>query len=156
MKKYILLLLLAALLLAGCGREQEEAEGFLFTHNGVTIAMDQEAGPVLYRLGAPLSCSQTPSCAFQGMDTTYFHGSFYITTYPAGSAEHISGLWFADDTVATQEGIRLGSTRAEVEEAYGAQSIQEGSCILTRGNSMLTIVLEEDLVCSIEYSLVFD
>lgn len=154
MRKRAIAWLLLALLLAGCGAEATE-EGFLFEYQGYTIAMDQEAGPLLYRLGAPLDCSQTPSCAFEGMDTTYFHGSFYLTTYPAGSAEHISGLWFADDTVATEEGIRIGSSREAVEEAYGADHFQGDSCILEKGNTMLTIILTDDAVSSIEYSLIF-
>lgn len=153
MKKTAILLLLA-LLLAGCGEEALEP-GFLFRYQGHTIFMDQEAGPLLYRLGAPQGCSQEPSCAFDGMDTTYFHGSFYLTTYPAGSAEHISGLWFADDTVSTEEGIRIGSSREAVVEAYGADHFRGDSCILEKGNTMLTIILTDDIVSSIEYSLIF-
>lgn len=154
MKKAIITILILAAILAGCGSEEPE-QGFLFSWGDVTIAMDQEAGPVLYKLGAPQECSQTPSCAFEGMDTTYFHGSFYMTTYPAGSSEHISGLWFADDTVATREGIRIGSSREAVEEAYGADHFRGNSCILEKGNTRLTIILTDDAVSSIEYSLIF-
>lgn len=153
MRKTILLLLLA-LLLTGCGKEAPEP-GFLFEYRGHTIRMDQEAGPLLYRLGAPQGCSQAPSCDFEGMDTTYFHGGFCLTTYPAGSAEHISGLWFTDDTVATAEGIRIGSSREAVEEAYGTDCFQNGSCVLAKGNTMLTILFTDDTVSAVEYSLIF-
>lgn len=154
MRKRVIIWLLLALLLAGCAGESIET-GFLFEYEGHTIAMDQEAGPLLYRMGPPLDCSQTPSCAFEGMDTTYYHGSFYMTTYPAGSSERISGLWFADDTVQTQEGIRIGSSRADVEAAYGKEHLQENVCTIEKGNTLLTIVLTEDTVSSVEYSLIF-
>ena len=154
MRKRAIVWLLLALMLAGCRAETAE-EGFLFEYQGYTIAMDQEAGPILYRLGAPLDCSQTPSCVFEGMDTTYYHGSFYMTTYPSGSSERISGLWFADDTVATEEGIRIGSSREEVEAAYGAEHLQEGSCVIEKGNTLLTSLLTDDTVSSVEYALIF-
>ena len=153
MKKTAILLLLV-LLLTGCGKEGPEP-GFLFRYQGHTIFMDQEAGPLLYRLGAPQGCSQAPSCAFEGMDTTYFHGSFYLTTYPAGSAEHISGLWFTDSTVSTEEGIRIGSSREEVAQAYGPEHLLEDSCVIEKGNTLLTILFTDDTVSSVEYSLIF-
>lgn len=151
--KRILYFLLTALLLAGCQAPAEP--GYLFEYRGSTIAMDQEAGPVLYRLGAPSECTLAPGTDFDGLATTYSHDGFCITTYPSGSAEHISGLTFSDSGPATAEGIRIGSTLAQVEQAYGAENCTDTLCVTEKGRTRLTLTLEEGVVTAVEYSLIF-
>lgn len=152
MKKLTAACLLLALLLSGCGGREPE-RGFLFPYAGVTIAMDQEAGPVLYRLGAPLDCSQSPSPTQPGMDTVYHHEGFGAGTYPCGSAEHFCRLWFTDGSVTTAEGIGLGSSREAVALAYGCGA--EGDIlILEKGNTRLAIGFTSDRVTSVEYALI--
>ena len=144
--------ILTVLLLTGCGKEQDVQE-LCFLYNGISISMGMEAGPVLYRLGEPVSCTLTPSCAFEGMDAVYYHGSFYIATYPRGDREYIQRLWFADDTVATREGIHIGSSRQEVELTYADGVWQEDSCTVSREASALIITVTEGTVSSVEYAL---
>ena len=86
------------------------------------------------------------------MDKTYYYGSFYLSTYPLDGKDCIYNLWFADDTVATEEGIRIGSTQSQVEEAYGRDCFNGTNCfVLTRGQSRLVILMEEGKVSSIRY-----
>ena len=79
MKRWLLMILCLALLCAGCGKKAR-TEDFRFVYREVEIGMNAEAGPVLYWLGEPMGCSQSPSCAAAGMDTTYYHGGIYLTT----------------------------------------------------------------------------
>ena len=149
--KKIMALLLAALLLTGCGGNPGRSE-YVFEAGGTVIAMDMEMHPILNALGEPLALTEEPSCAFTGMDRTYYFGSFYIQTYPLEGEDHVRSLWFADDTVATPEGIGLGASRKQVESAYGTKDWNGSNAyVMTAGNSRLTVLMEGDTVCGVRY-----
>lgn len=160
MKRIRLFLLAAVMLLSfvGCGADHPDAQegNFSFSYNGTAITLGAEAAPILDALGEPRSYTEEPSCAFDGMDKTYFYGSFYLSTYPMDGGDHIYRIWFVDDSVETEEGIRIGSAREQVEAVYGTGSIgQDNTCIQDRGDSRLTILLTEGVVSSIQYERVF-
>lgn len=158
MKKALCLLLaLMALCFAGCGSEEPEAKAFCFSYQDTEIAMKAPAEPVTAALGEPRSYTETASCAFEGLDKTYFYGSFYMTTYPENGNDFVYRVWFADDSAATDEGIHIGSTRAEVEAAYGAENFNSANaCVLIRGESKLIIALDGDAVRSVQYEAIFE
>ena len=145
MKKFlaIILALVTVVAASACGAESapEAAEP------------DAEAAPILAVLGEPMSCTEQPSCAFQGLDRSYYFGSFYLETYEKDGAEYVSGFWFVDDTVQTPEGIYIGSAQAEVEQAYGADAFNGTNAYsLRRGDSKLTVILTDGAVSSIQYT----
>ena len=153
MKRWVLLLLCLALLCAGCGKETNR-EDFRFTYREAEIGINAEAGPVLYRLGEPVQCTQSPSCAFEGMDTTYYHGGIYLTTATVESTERIIRAWFADDTVCTGEGLKIGDSRDRAQELYGPEGFREdGIWEAVRGNTRLVITFAEDTVDGIIYEV---
>ncbi len=153
MKRWVLLLLCLALLCAGCGKETNR-EDFRFTYREAEIGINAEAGPVLYRLGEPVQCTQSPSCAFEGMDTTYYHGGIYLTTATVEGTERIIRAWFADDTVCTGEGLKIGDSRERTQELYGPEGFREdGIWEAVRGNTRLVITFAEDTVDGIIYEV---
>ena len=153
MKRRVLLLLCLALLCAGCGKETNR-EDFRFTYREAEIGINAEAGPVLYRLGEPVQCTQSPSCAFEGMDTTYYHGGIYLTTATVEGTERIIRAWFADDTVCTGEGLKIGDSRERAQELYGPEGFREdGIWEAVRGNTRLVITFAEDMVDGIIYEV---
>lgn len=153
MKRWVLLLLCLALLCAGCGKETNR-EDFRFTYREAEIGINAEAGPVLYRLGEPVQCTQSPSCAFEGMDTTYYHGGIYLTTATVEGTERIIRAWFADDTVCTGEGLKIGDSRERAQELYGPEGFREdGIWESVRGNTRLVITFAEDMVDGIIYEV---
>ena len=153
MKRWVLLLLCLALLCAGCGKETNR-EDFRFTYREAEIGINAEAGPVLYRLGEPVQCTQSPSCAFEGMDTTYYHGGIYLTTATVEGTERIIRVWFADDTVCTGEGLKIGDSRERAQELYGPEGFREdGIWEAVRGNTRLVITFAEDTVDGIIYEV---
>lgn len=153
MKRWVLLLLCLALLCAGCGKETNR-EDFRFTYREAEIGINAEAGPVLYRLGEPVQCTQSPSCAFEGMDTTYYHGGIYLTTATVEGTERIIRAWFADDTVCTGEGLKIGDSRDRAQELYGPEGFREdGIWEAVRGNTRLVITFAEDTVDGIIYEV---
>ena len=158
MKRISVFLLATIMLLSlvGCGSTDidPQEENFTFAYNGTKITLGAEAAPIIDALGEPRSYTEEPSCAFEGMDKTYYYGSFYISTYPLDGKDYIYNLWFADDGVATDEGIRIGSTQSQVEDAYGKKCFNgTNSFMLTKGQSRLVILIEDGKVSSIRYEV---
>ena len=56
------------------------AESYVFNYNGVAIPMNANAADILAQLGEPKSYTEEASCAFEGLDKTYYFGSFYLQT----------------------------------------------------------------------------
>lgn len=161
MKRISIFLIVAVMLfsLAGCGAAEPnlQEENFSFTYNGTQITLGEEAAPIIDALGAPRSYTEEPSCAFDGMDKTYYYGSFYLSTYPMDDKDYVYNIWFADDGVATDEGIRVGSSQSQVEDAYGKECFNgTNSYVLTKGQSRLVILIEEQTVSSVRYEVILE
>ena len=170
MKRYItaVILILMLICLTACGRgtqknganaektasPQETAQqeaGWYFEKGDVKIEIGAKAEPILKALGDPKSSYEAPSCAFDGMDVIYTYPGFEVLTYVMDGEAKISGVVLRDDTVETAEGICIGSSKADVEAAYG--KIEEGATSLqvTRGSCELLVILTDDAVSSIQY-----
>lgn len=156
----LLLVLILALGLSACGLLESSSGNSslpepVFTYNDIKITMNAEARPILDQLGGPFSYSETASCAFDGLDKTYYYGSFYMTTCPNGDVDYISTLWFADDSVATAEGICIGSTQEEVAAAYGEASFNgTNAYVMETSSTRLTILLTDGKVSSVQYEAI--
>lgn len=161
MKRISLFLLAAIMLLSlvGCGSTDidPQEENFSFTYNGTKITLGAEAAPIIDTLGEPRSYTEEPSCSFDGMDKTYYYGSFYLSTYPLDGKDYVYSIWFADDSVATNDGIRIGTTKAQVEAICGANCFN-GTNAYTQvlSSSKLTILMEDGVVSSIQYELIIE
>ena len=135
----------------------EAASKFSFTYKGAEIKLAQPAAPILEKLGEPMKYTESASCAFEGLDKSYYYGSFYLETYPQGEEDFVLGWWFADDTVTTAEGIYIGSPKADVDTAYGAENFNgTNSYEIIDGSGKLTIILDGDVVSSIQYNLIVE
>lgn len=167
MKKIVCVLMAVALMmigLVGCGEEPAKtpdtpsSEACLaFTHNGVTMTIHADAAAALAALGEPKSFTEETSCAFEGLDKTYYYGGFYLETYPQGDKDLISSIWFADDSVATAEGVCIGDDQAKVEEAYGAEAYNGSNAYeVVKGASKLTVLLADGAVSSVQYTAIFE
>lgn len=130
-------------------------EAHTFTYGGTKIAMNAEAAPILEALGEPKSYTEEESCAFEGLDKTYYFGSFYLQTYPDGDTDYIYCLWLVDDSVETEEGIYIGASQAQVEQAYGAEWYNgKNAYVVKTGDCTLTVILANGVVSSIQYNAV--
>ncbi|MBO5090244.1 MAG: hypothetical protein J6C27_04975 [Clostridia bacterium] len=169
MKKSIVLaviICIMAIVFAGCGGQSTNtgsSDGknneptLSFTVNGTKVELGVDATDILKSLGEPKSVTEEASCAFEGLDKTYFYGNFYLTTYPNGDKENIYSCWFVDDSLSTDENIYIGATKAEVESAYGAESFNGNNAyVIKKGASMLTIIIEDDCVSAITYDAIID
>ena len=171
MKKIVLLLTTLCLVfgMVACGGSGTEgssdsgsnitipADSFTFEYNGTKIQFHAPAEPIVEALGEPVKYTESASCAFQGLDKSYYYGSFYLETYPDGDKDYVYGWWFADDSVSTEEGIYIGATQAEVENAYGTEGYNGSNAYtIKRDSGSLTIILKDGLVSSIQYAIKVD
>ena len=165
----LVLALTLALTMAACGGEsapettepntpavlgptQPDAGSWKYSVRGVDVMMHAEAAPVIEALGEAVSYTEEASCAFTGLDKTYYYGGFYLQTYPIDDVDYIYSLWLVDDSSSTPEGIYIGASQADVEAAYGADSFNGSNAYILKGTtSTLTIILNEGKVSSIQY-----
>ncbi len=172
MKKSIILAIIIcvmAVLLASCGEKETNVDAGSaditennepvhgFTVNGTEIKMGADATDILKALGEPKSVTEEASCAFEGLDKTYFYGNFYLTTYPNGDKENVYTCWFMDDTLTTDENIYIGASEDAVKSAYGADSYNgTNAYVVKKGASKLTVIIEEGCVSAITYEAIVD
>ena len=130
-------------------------DGFLFSSNGIEIKMGAEASAITGALGAPLKpVFEMDSCAYQGKDKVYTYPGYELSTCPSadGKSQVISNIYFLDSTIATPEGIKIGSTKQAAVTAYGKDYTEEfGVLHYKKGNSELIIYTTGTAVDGIEY-----
>ena len=142
---------------AVAGPVTPDANSWKYTVRGVDVMMNAEAAPVLEALGEPVSYTEEASCAFTGLDKTYYFGGFYLQTYPLNDVDYIYSVWLVDDSSPTPEGVYIGASQAEVEAAYGAEGFNGSNAyIMTGTTSTLTILVENGVVTSIQYDAVIN
>ncbi len=163
MVKKIFIAMIVVLLLAGCGSggEQDQnggqEQGYIFEYNDISIPLNTDVKPILKELGEPMNYFEAESCAFQGLDKTYYFSGFELTTYPNEGDDYVSFIDIKDDSVSTAEGIYIGSPAADVVEAYGEEYTGgENAYIHTKDDSSLIIITENDEVISITYQAIVE
>ena len=172
MKKLIALLLAVAMMLcfAACQTTENPGESkpqsntqdpvqdsFSFTYKGTKIALHAPVAPILEALGEWKTYNESPSCAFDGLDKQYGYGSFYLETYPIGDKDYVYGWYFVDDMVSNDEDIIIGSSMADVDAMYGIENYNGTNAFtIKKGSGMLTIILENEVVTSIQYAIITD
>ena len=174
MKKIFALILALAMVLSmvACGGESApettapaaantpatpDANSWKYSVQGVEIMMHAPAASILEALGEPVSYTEEASCAFSGLDKTYYYGGFYLQTYPMGDEDYVFALWLVDDSSTTPEGIYIGASQAEVEAAYGTEGFNGSNAYIMKGTtSSLTIILDGGVVTSIQYDAVVE
>lgn len=127
---------------------------YTFVSGDIRLPMNEEFSALRDALGEPLSYYEAESCAFQGLDKTFNYPGFELVTYPNGDKDYISDIYFTDGTVATPEGIHIGSTLEEVKAAYGEGYTADDFGIYytyTDGGTQLKFGTEDGVVTEIEY-----
>lgn len=130
-----------------------KTEGYVFSAKGVSIVIDSDVAPVLSSLGDPGSYFEEASCAFDGIDKTYSYSGFEIKTYPTDSGDRIQGVFLTDDRVQTAEGLRVGSSKADMESLYGTDYTVKGTeYTYEKGGMTLRVTMKDDTVNLITYA----
>ncbi len=127
-------------------------DGFVYTAKGVDIKLGARADEIIKALGEPTEYFEAASCAFEGLDKTYYYNGFEVYTYPQGSDDYILSVALVDDSSQTPEGISIGTPLAAVKEMYG-DDVKDDMGLYTykKGKTSLQFLIENDVVSSITY-----
>ena len=135
--------------------EDEAGEPYVFEADGVKLVPGTAFDPSV--LPPAVSVYEVPSCAIEGTDNVYNYDTFEITAYDDGTGEVIYSIYFIDPNLTTPEGLALGDDVARMEELYGVDHTQEGTAfIYTAEGTMLSIIVQNDTVNSIEYRMIVE
>lgn len=135
--------------------KEAEITGFTFAAGDTVIAMNADVAPILEGLGEWENYAETTSCAFKGLDKTYSYPGFDLYTYPLNGKDNVNSVYFVDDTVSTPEGIHIGSTKEEMEAAYGTDYEEEfGAYTYTKDKSKLQFLVTDGVIDSVEYTAI--
>ena len=164
MKKRVIAMMTAMVMgaaLTACGGSGEGAgassggEGYTFTSGSAVVEMNADASAVVEELGEADDYFESESCAFEGLDKVYSYPGFQLKTYPVEDKDYVLSVVFMDDTVSTDEGISIGSTKDEVTEAYGEPSSKSATeMVYEKGDTELKVGLDGDSVSTLEITAV--
>lgn len=111
---------------------------------GKEISLNEKFNPKDF--SEPLEFFESESCGFEGLDRIYTYKDYEVYTYPQGNEEYILEISFLGDT-KTDRNIGVGSTKAEVLEAYGEDYTESGkSLVYTNDKNTINILINGDNV----------
>ena len=136
---------------------EASADAYVFTYNGVEIRMNAPADGIISALGDGYDYFEAPSCAYEGMDKVYTYNSIVVRSYTRDGVDYIAAVELKDDTVATAEGIRIGSTQEDVAAAYGEDGVPGTAGIeYTLGDSFISFIFENGKVVALTYTAIVE
>lgn len=99
-------------------------EDFAVIINDVRIEIGIDINEIIEQLGEPDDYMQARSCLHDGDDKIYTFGGIIIYTYPEGKKDIVYIVEYTGKE-KTPSGIGLGSTMADLEEAYGREYVED-------------------------------
>ena len=161
MKKTLRMVMAVVLVLSLClpvlsgGKSLAAKKGYYFTYNGVSITMGSKAKKFIKKAGEPEKKKKSKSCAYKGYDYTRQYSSFilYTSTDSATGPEFVIGITFLNGNASTKEGIHIGSTEAELKEAYGDSTPTNGVYFFNKGKTKLMMMVSGGKVTQIRYAM---
>ena len=152
--KTVCLILMLCLLLSGCGKRAEPMVYSSVQGTRTEITLDAPAEPVLTALGAPFGYGERKSADYRGVEKTYRFSGLDVRTYLSQDGERILGVNITGSDFRTPEGIAVGDSAAQVRSCFGENAIQGNTCTIQTASEKMVLLLENNLVASIQYSLV--
>ena len=126
---------------------------FVFNYEGAKVIPAEPFDPSV--LPEAASVYEVPSCALEGTDNLYNYESFEITAFNDGNGEVVYSIYFLDPNLTTTEGLALGDSLEKAVELYGENYEDlNGELVYTVLNTQLRLIVENDVVVSIEYRMV--
>ena len=150
----ILALCMLSVCFISCDGKEASKELVFTTDTGVTISVGAEADPIIEKLGTPGMVNSSESCGgFAGTDYVYTYMGFRVSITPADGYQMICKVELTDDSVKTPEGLYIGMSRADVEEAMKGYSVETVGVNLSYSTEtvMLNVTFRDDCVSGIIY-----
>ena len=138
---------------SGAGAGDGDGDGYVFkSPNGAKIAIGARHDDVIPKLGAYVSVNISDSCGgFSGKDRIYFYNGFRVYTTPSAKGDVVIKIELTDDSVATPEGLTIGSTKDDVIKALGNGTATGGNLTYEAGGMKLVFIIRDGFVTNIQY-----
>ena len=144
--------LLLILSLCACTRGSPADHGYSFTVGGRTLTPGALVGTSFDGLG-DYEYSESGSCGgIPGKDEVYRFAGFTVYTTPGKEGQIIAKIELTDDTYTTEQGVRVGDSRATVTELTGIGENAGSNLVYTGEGTRLTFVIRDDVVVGISYT----
>jgi len=125
---------------------------FYFIYNGVEVRMGEPALPIIEKLGPYQEYFESPSCAFDGIDKSWYYSGFIVHAYPYEGDDFILSVCLTDDSSGTDTQIYIGNTYEDMVAAYGSGYEQNQDQYLYRlGGTSLSFIISGGFIASITY-----
>lgn len=126
---------------------------FYVEYNGTKIELGAKADSVIEALGEPQSKNEIGNCGGLGAQVRYVYPSVEIFVLQSNTDGNIiDQITFRDDIVTTPEGVYIGMTKAEAEDALGDPTEEtEKAIIYTSGKYTLKLNITDGKVTDINY-----
>ena len=137
-------------------QEAESSEDvYVFDDNGKKLTLGAEYSSL--DLGEPNDYYEVQSCAFDGMDKIYTYDHYEIRTYPDGETDKVASIYFLDEQVQTQEGVKIGDSFETMVEKYGENYENlDAKYIYTKEKTQINFIITDNAITSIEYTYITD
>jgi hypothetical protein len=132
--------------------QADDNDEFFFIFNGVEIRMGQPALPIIDKLGPPHEYFEAPSCAFDGVDKSWYYSGFVIHAFPLNDEDFILSVILNDDSNRTEKRVFIGMDYDDMVAAYGSDYERNQDQFLYRhGDTSLSFIIPDDFIASISY-----
>ena len=124
----------------------------------IVLTLDDEAAPLIEKLGDAKRFDEYPSCLFEGSDKLWEYESLTVQTYPEGDKDYILSIEIMDDKPEISSGIKVGDSLKDLENAYGDRLKKESAGIY-RGaekDSGIDFYMDGETIQGINLYLSFD
>ena len=110
------------------------------------------ASGIVSSLGTPNDTVEATGCLSNGADQKiYKYNNAEVHCYVQGGAEYIYSIKVSGGDFSTDKGIKVGSSRADVEAAYGTGIESGGVTVYESGDKELDITYSGDTVAAFEF-----
>ena len=132
MKRFAAILIVAAVLLMGCGKEtpgnkETEDVKVAYSINNISVVPGTEFDLIKESFGEPVKYTEAASCYFDGMDKMFTYDGFEIRTYPKDGKDYIQDLCISSDRYKADGNVTVGSSLEDVQSVYGKDFKQTGN-----------------------------
>lgn len=109
------------------GKPYDEERDPAVIIDGKSFSVKGDIDELLAVVPGSYEYSEALSCMTAGYDKTYDYGFIVIETVPSGEKDRISRISVTGEGAETPRGIKVGSTRSDIVNAYGENGFIENS-----------------------------
>jgi len=134
------------------GNDKPVTDEYYFIFKNYYILLNEDYEKTSAKIGAANDTFEAPSCAFEGVDKTFYYDDFSIATYPDGNKDFIMSITLTGENVKTPEGAGLGMGFDDMIKIYGEDYGNTFDLYFyDKGDTQLAFLFEDGILADISY-----